>query len=227
MKAMHLLAAGWMGLIACSDPGAKAGVVLETEEQKKLYAIGLAVAGNTIGSFKGEFTAEEVAFIKEGFADALLQGEPKVALETYGPQLNAYLQQRVAARAEREKTRGQAFLEKAAAEPGAVKTGSGLVYQELRAGTGSQPQPTDRVKVHYHGMLIDGTVFDSSVEKGEPIVHPLNQFIPGWSEGVAMMRVGGKARLVIPPDLAYGDQQAGQIPPGSILIFEVELLGIE
>ena len=185
------------------------------------------MAGNTLGHFKGEFKPEEVVMIAEGFKAGLLEGEPLVDLDTYGPQLNDYLGERTQAMAAGVKEKGAAFLAKAAAEPGAVKTASGLVYIEQVAGTGAQPKPTDTVKVHYHGMLIDGTVFDSSVDRGEPIIHPLNRFVKGWSEGVGMMKVGGKAKLVIPSDLAYGDQGSGQISPGATLVFEVELLGIE
>jgi FKBP-type peptidyl-prolyl cis-trans isomerase len=139
------------------------------------------------------------------------------------------VQKRVAESAVVEKEKGQAYIEKAAAEAGAIKTESGMVYIELQAGSGAQPQPTDKVKVHYTGKLIDGAVFDSSVERGEPVTFPLNQVIPGWTEGVGMMKVGGKARLVIPSDLAYGDsaQPGSSIPAGATLDFEVELLSIE
>ncbi len=208
----------------------------ETEEEKQLYAIGLSVAGNTLGTFKGEFNEDEVALIAAGFADGMLETEAKVDMEEYGPKLNAYLQQRfqnvqqrVAASAVVEKEKGAAYLAEAAAESGAVKTESGMVYIEQQAGSGAQPQPSENVKVHYTGKLIDGTVFDSSVERGEPVTFPLNQVIPGWTEGVGMMKVGGKARLVIPSDLAYGDNAppGSSIPAGATLDFEVELLSIE
>ena len=104
---------------------------------------------------------------------------------------------------------------------------SGLQYQVLNVGTGNvHPEPTDKVRVHYHGTLLDGTVFDSSVERGEPISFGLNQVIKGWTEGLQLMVVGEKSRLFIPSDLAYGNRSAGKIAPGSTLIFEVELLGI-
>ncbi|MGB1109324.1 MAG: FKBP-type peptidyl-prolyl cis-trans isomerase [Gammaproteobacteria bacterium] len=126
------------------------------------------------------------------------------------------------------KALGQQFLEENAKVEGVVTTASGLQYQVLEAGTGTAyPGPTDRVKVHYHGTLIDGTVFDSSVERGKPITFGLNQVIPGWTEGLQLMVVGAKARLFIPSDLAYGDRGAGgDIGPGATLIFDVELLGI-
>ena len=108
-----------------------------------------------------------------------------------------------------------------------TETPSGLQYTVLTEGNGATPKATDTVKVHYHGTLLNGTVFDSSVQRGEAISFPLNQVIAGWTEGLQTMKVGGKTRFYIPSELAYGDQAVGNIPAGSTLIFEVELLGIE
>jgi FKBP-type peptidyl-prolyl cis-trans isomerase FkpA len=120
-----------------------------------------------------------------------------------------------------------AYLEKAAAEPGAIKTPSGLVYRELRPGTGESPRATDTVKVHYKGTLVDGTEFDSSYKRNEPTQFPLNRVIPCWTEGVQKMKVGGKSQLVCPSSLAYGDAGSPPVIPGrATLIFEIELLGI-
>ncbi len=120
-----------------------------------------------------------------------------------------------------------AVLAKAAAEPGAVKTASGLVYKELKAGNGGSPSASDTVKVNYRGTLPDGTEFDSSYKRNEPAQFPLNRVIPCWTEGVQMMKVGGKARLTCPAAIAYGDAGSPPvIPPGATLIFEIELLGI-
>jgi len=120
-----------------------------------------------------------------------------------------------------------AALAKAAAEPGAVKTASGLVYKELRPGSGASPGATDTVKVNYRGTLPDGTEFDSSYKRNEPASFPLNRVIPCWTEGVQMMKVGGKAQLTCPAAIAYGDAGSPPvIPGGATLIFEVELLGI-
>ncbi|MFK7993992.1 MAG: FKBP-type peptidyl-prolyl cis-trans isomerase [Granulosicoccus sp.] len=122
---------------------------------------------------------------------------------------------------------GKVFLDKNALSDDVQSTPSGLQYQVLEAGSGStHPMASDRVKVHYHGTLIDGTVFDSSVDRGEPITFGLNQVIPGWTEGLQLMVEGEKTRLFIPSNLAYGNRSAGKIQPGSTLIFDVELIGI-
>lgn len=124
-------------------------------------------------------------------------------------------------------SKGSEFLATNAQQEGVKTTDSGLQYLVLQAGSGSQhPSASDRVKVHYHGTLIDGTVFDSSVERGEPISFGLSQVIKGWTEGLQLMVVGEKTRLYIPSNLGYGNSSAGKIEPGSVLIFDVELLGI-
>jgi FKBP-type peptidyl-prolyl cis-trans isomerase FkpA len=120
------------------------------------------------------------------------------------------------------------YLVLAAREAGAVQTASGLVFRTLTPGTGAMPKATDMVRVHYHGTLPGGKIFDSSVDRGEPAEFGLNQVIPCWTEGVQRMHVGEKAQLVCPASIAYGDRGAGGvIPPGATLIFEVELLGIK
>lgn len=122
-----------------------------------------------------------------------------------------------------------AVIEQAAAEKGAVRTDSGLVYRVLNEGKGPQPKATDTVRVHYRGTFPDGREFDSSIKRGEPAEFPLNRVIPCWTEGVQRMKVGTKAKLTCPPQLAYGERGAGggAIPPNSTLQFEVELLGIK
>jgi FKBP-type peptidyl-prolyl cis-trans isomerase FkpA len=149
-----------------------------------------------------------------------------VDLDEWGPKIQAL----VAARGERivgrEKEASAAYLAKAAVAAGAVRTDSGIVYTESAAGTGVSPTPADRVKVHYRGTLIDGTEFDSSYARNEPAVFPLEGVIRCWTEGVQRMKVGGKARLVCPSDLAYGDRGNEAIPGGAALVFEIELLEI-
>lgn len=123
---------------------------------------------------------------------------------------------------------GADFAERAAKEPGAVKTGSGLVFRSLVDGKGPKPAASATVKVNYEGTFIDGKIFDSSKKNGGPISFPLRRVIKCWTEGVQLMRVGGKAQLVCPPSIAYGERGApGAIPPNSTLVFEVELLAIE
>ncbi len=196
---------------------------LDTEEKKTLYALGVAV-GQNLGPLN--LTEEELATVQQGVADAALKREPKVTMSEYGPKIQGFAQGRMTAAADAEKAESAKFLEQEAAKGGAVKKDSGLIITELTAGTGASPGPTDKVTVHYHGTLRDGTVFDSSVERGEPATFPLNQVIPCWTEGVQLMKVGGKSRLICPSDIAYGDQGRPGIPGGATLIFEVELISI-
>ena len=231
MKIAHLLGVGWTSLVllACNGQAVKTTTPakVETEEEKVLYALGLAIAQNSLEPFRGQFSDAEMAVVMQGFADALKGGEPIVSLQEFGPKINPMLQERMQRVQAQAAVEGEAFREKAAQEEGAVQTASGLVFKELTAGTGASPKATDRVKVHYHGSLIDGTVFDSSVERGEPVTFALDQVVEGWTEGLQMMKVGGKAVLTIPPELAYGPGGRAGIPANATLIFEVELLGIE
>ena len=195
-----------------------------TDDQKTLYALGLAVS-QSLGSFN--LNESELEMVKAGLTDGVLKRPQKVDLQTFGPKISQLQQSRAGAVAEGEKKSGAAFLAKAASEPGATKTESGAVLTTLKPGKGASPKASDTVKVHYHGTLIDGTVFDSSVQRGEPATFPLGQVIKCWTEGVQHMKVGGKSRLVCPANLAYGDRGAPpQIKPGATLVFEVELLDI-
>jgi len=196
-----------------------------TDEQKTLYALGVAMSQG-LGSFN--LSETELEMVKTGLTDGVLKRTPKVNMQETMPKVQQLQQTRMAAVSEEEKKAGADFLAKAAAEKGAVKTESGLVFSTIKAGTGASPKATDTVKVHYHGTLIDGTVFDSSVERKQPATFPLNQVIPCWTEGVQKMKVGEKSRLVCPSQIAYGDRGAPpKIKPGATLVFEVELLGIE
>jgi len=196
-----------------------------TDEQKTLYTLGLAVSQ---GLSNFNLSEAELEMVKTGISDGVLKRAPKVNPQEYMPKVQQLQQTRMAAGAEVEKKAGTDFLAKAAAEKGASKTTSGLVFSTIKAGSGASPKATDTVKVNYHGTLIDGTVFDSSVQRGQPATFPLNQVIPCWTEGVQKMKVGEKARLVCPSQIAYGDRGAPpKIKPGATLIFEVELLGIE
>jgi FKBP-type peptidyl-prolyl cis-trans isomerase len=210
---------------AKAAPVKSAGGLPATESAKTLYAIGLVMSQN-LGPLK--LTAAELASVQEGLTDGVLGRAPKVELATYGPKLQEFAKGRLGAAAAGEKKAGAAFVAKEAAQPGAVKQPTGFVYKEVKAGTGATPKATDKVKVHYRGALADGTVFDSSIERGEPVTFPLNGVIPCWTQGLQLMKTGGKARLVCPSELAYGD--AGSPPKikgGATLVFDVELLSIE
>jgi FKBP-type peptidyl-prolyl cis-trans isomerase FkpA/FKBP-type peptidyl-prolyl cis-trans isomerase FklB len=196
----------------------------KTDEQKTMYALGIALSQN-LSAFN--LTEAELELVKAGLTDGILHKPPKADLQTYGPKIQVLQNTRLAAAAAIEKKVGQAFLDKAATEQGATKTPSGLIITTLKPGGGPSPNATDKVKVHYQGTLTDGSVFDSSVQRGEPVTFPLNGVIRCWTEGVQMMKVGGKSRLVCPPDLAYGDRGAPpRIKPGATLVFEVELLEV-
>ncbi|CAM9463003.1 unnamed protein product [Pylaiella littoralis] len=201
-------------------------MALESEEDKCMYAFGAALATQT-DQFKKLLTVEERKIGLQGFSDHWLETGMQLDHSQYAEKVNNILQAR---NDELEKTmaeKGVGFLAEAATQEGAVQTASGMVVQTIQQGTGATPLPTDTVKVHYHGTLIDGSVFDSSVMRGSPISFPLNGVIKGWTEGVQLMKVGGKSKLTIPPALAYGEKGTGPIPANATLVFEVELLEIE
>jgi FKBP-type peptidyl-prolyl cis-trans isomerase FkpA/FKBP-type peptidyl-prolyl cis-trans isomerase FklB len=214
-----------LALIAPALPAQETGNTQEltTEDEKTLYAMGLIVS-RQIGQLG--LSEAELEIVGSGMVDGALGRTPKVDLQTYGPKLQEFAQGRMMAQAKVEKAESEAWVAAEAAKPGAVKTASGLVITEITAGTGASPQATDTVKVHYHGRLRDGTVFDSSVDRGEPAQFALNAVIPCWTEGVQQIKVGGKSRLVCPSAIAYGDQGRPGIPGGAALDFEVELLEI-
>ena len=166
----------------------------------------------------------DFALIKQGFINGMLGDESQFDGQSAGEYIRATLDY---IKYGDTKSQGEKFLEENKLREGVITTESGLQYEVLKMGKGKRPSATDRVKVHYHGTLIDGTVFDSSVERGEPIVFGLNQVIAGWTEGVQLMPVGSKFKFFIPQELGYGSRAAGSIPPYSTLIFEVELLDIE
>lgn len=196
----------------------------KSEEQKVLYAIGLALSRN-LGTFN--LSAAELEMVKAGLSDGVLNKTPKVELETYGPKIQELQNTRVAVVAEREKKAGKTYADKAAGAKGATRSASGLVYIPIKAGSGASPKATDTVKVHYQGTLTNGRSFDSSIKRGQPATFGLNQVIKCWTEGLQLMKVGGKAKLVCPSDIAYGDSgRPPVIPPGATLVFEVELLEI-
>ncbi len=210
-------------LLAACTPAAPPKASPKTDDEKTVYAVGLAIQ-KSLETFS--FTPAELELVISGIRDgAANKGEVKLEEKQ-----NAIQQLALARRAEAGKAlaaKGNEYLEKAAKEPGAEKTASGLVYIKVQEGNGKSPTAADQVKVNYKGKLVDGTVFDASEKHGGPATFPLGGVIPCWTEGVAKMKVGGKARLVCPAAIAYGDRGApGAIPPGATLDFEVELLDI-
>ena len=201
---------------------------LDTDENKGWYAFGYSVAA---GWRSLEFSDAQLKIITEAMRDSALGTKPKVDMDKFVPLARKQLAEREArgrqAQSAKQKEAGKALLAREAAIAGAKKTASGLVIRTLKEGTGKSPKATSKVTVHYHGTLADGKVFDSSVNRGQPATFPLNGVIKCWTEGVQMMKEGGKSRLVCPAEIAYGDRGAGKdILPGATLIFDVELIKI-
>ena len=201
---------------------APAAVAPMTDEEKTVYALGLLVQ-RSLRQF--DLTASELEIVKRALTDAAA-GTPAVAVAEWGSRVDPLARARAARVAAREKAAAAEYVARAAAQTGAAQSASGLVYREVAAGTGESPKAGDRVKVHYRGTLTDGTEFDSSYARNEPAEFPLQGVIPCWTEGLQKMKVGGKARLVCPPDLAYGDNGNQTIPGGAALAFDVELIEI-
>ncbi len=229
MKKLTVFAAILCGVSfsACSaDKAPPKAPEIVTDDQKTFYSLGI-ILSKQIDSFS--LTPAELELVQKGFADGVNHAKPVVDPESYGAKLQEIAQKRFEAAAEKAAKDGAAYVENAAKEAGATKTASGMVIKQTKEGSGAQPAATDQVKVNYEGRFIDGTVFDSSAKHGgQPATFPLNRVIPCWTEGVQTMKVGGKARLVCPSELAYGPNgQPPNIPPRSTLVFDVELLDIQ
>ena len=221
-KTIAILAVALMPAVFTGCSTGSAGKAPVTDEEKTIYAVGLSMS-QTIAPL--QLTAAEVELVKQALSDAAA-GKPAVVLDEWGPKIGELAQRRQGKAAEAEKTRSKAYQDKAAAEPGAVKTATGLIYKELVAGTGASPAATDSVQVNYKGTLVDGKEFDSSYKGGKPVEFPLSGVIPCWTEGVQRIKTGGKSQLVCPSEIAYGDGGRPGIPGGATLVFEVELLKI-
>jgi FKBP-type peptidyl-prolyl cis-trans isomerase len=218
-----ILLAGAASLVACtqaSQPTPK------TDDEKALYSLGVLMSQN-IKTF--DFTDQELAMVKAGLADGIHGKEIMKTDEMEGflPKLQELQTKRLADALKKEKEDGAAYLAKASKESGAEASPSGMVYKTVKEGTGATPKASDTVKVDYEGRFIDGKVFDSSIERKEPVEFPLDGVIQCWTEGVQKMKVGGKAQFVCPPELAYGDEgHPPQMKGGATLVFDVELLDI-
>ena len=219
-------------ITGCAQP-VDVEVTLDTDEQKAAYGIGYGFAANLKQQTEGLSLSTE-ALVK-GVSDAMADAEMSISEEDIQTAIAALQQKQmevqqaaVAEKSAAARAEGEAFLAENGKKDGVITTESGLQYEIIERGDSDvRPTADNTVKVHYHGTIINGTVFDSSVERGEPIEFPLNGVIAGWTEGVQLMAVGDKFRFFIPADLAYGDNQASPlIPPGSALIFEVELLEV-
>jgi FKBP-type peptidyl-prolyl cis-trans isomerase FkpA len=197
----------------------------KTEEQKTFYAIGLSVS-KSLSVFS--LTPAELELVVQGLTDGQSGKKTEFDSTAYTGKIQELAKARRKALGDKQAAAGQEFLEKAAKEKGATKTPSGIVYISLAEGKGDSPKATDSVKVNYRGALIDGKEFDSSYKRGKPLEFKLDNVIKCWTEGVQKMKPGGKARLICPPNLAYGDNGAGEmILPGATLDFEVELLEVK
>ncbi|MCF8059825.1 MAG: FKBP-type peptidyl-prolyl cis-trans isomerase [Bacteriovoracaceae bacterium] len=218
-KIALILIAG--ALFSCNK---QAKVSLSSDELKTFYTV-----GHTMGQRMKNLNLsdDEIAAVNMGLTDAAKGTKEQVNPDEYRVKIQALFKERMTKAAQTEKDSGKSFLEKFSKEKDVVTTESGLAYKILSEGKGAKPAATETVKVHYHGTLTDGTVFDSSKERGQPVTFPLNRVIKGWTEGVQQVKEGGKIKLVIPSELAYGDSGAPpKIPGGATLVFEVELLEI-
>lgn len=209
-------------LVGCGDSEIS-DVKLATQEDSVSYAMGIIISNN-ISQNKDFADILDPTIFAAAMNDAKKGDSSEVfTLEQANEIMGKFSNSLV----EKDKAKGEAFLAENKTKEGVQTTASGLQYKVITEGTGVTPAPTDVVKVHYHGTLTDGTVFDSSVDRGEPAQFPVNQVIAGWTEALQLMSVGSKWKLFIPQDLAYGPRGAGQaIPPYAALVFEVELLEI-
>jgi len=215
-------------LATAADPmpeqAGAADVELTTEDQKTLYALGMALTARLP---KLEYTEAEMAAVRAGILDGLAGHRPRVDMGTVAARIEPFLMERMAAAKEKTVAKGAAFREAEAKKPGAETLDSGLVYFQQEAGAGASPDANDTVKIHYVGTFPDGEVFDSSRENDEPATFSLDGVVACFAQGLQKMKVGGKARFVCPPELAYGDSGSPPaIMPGATLVFEVELLEV-
>ncbi len=195
------------------------------DDEKTIYFIGVILSKQPPFS---TLSPEEVTLVAQGLKDSLNGQDPGLDPAEYGAKVQSLTESRMTMLLDREKNEGIKYADTMAKKKGADRTASGLIIINETEGSGAFPAATDTVKVHYHGTLRDGTVFDSSLDRGEPVEFALNRVIPCWTEGVAKMKAGGKSELVCPPEIAYGDRGAPpMIPGGATLTFVVELIEVK
>lgn len=199
-------------------------IALESEDDKTFYAMGFMLGGNLQ---RLTLSDKELSALYKGVVASAKNEKSEVDMAKYQNRIQEVFKARMDKVAAKEKESGKSFIQKFVKDEGAQSTASGLSYKVLKEGTGATPGAEDVVEVHYHGTLADGTVFDSSVERGKTISFPLNRVIKGWTEGLQLMKEGGKNKFVIPSELAYGEAGAPpKIPGGATLVFEVELFKV-
>lgn len=212
-------------LTAAPARAAEPAAGLKTEDQKTLYAVGVWLGGR-VGPLG--LKESELKYVSMGLKDSVLGRKPQIDLNSYMPKINELAQKRMTVKAVEQKKKDKPFLDKAAKEPGAATLPSGLIFTEVKAGTGDAPKASDTIRAAYEGRMTNGTVFDSSEKHGGPVEFALDRVIPCWTEAFQKIKLGGKAKLVCPGEIAYGDggNPAGNIPGGATLIFDVELVEI-
>ncbi len=212
-------------LFSCNGQKGKADMTLKNAADSASYAIGVSIGTNMKKDGLETLNLE----ILKGAMESVLKGDSlKLGAKESQAAIQGYLAQKQKEKADNNIETGKKFLEENKKKTGVIELPDGMQYMVMKTGTGPKPTETDTVVTHYHGTLIDGTVFDSSVDRGEPAEFPVGAVIKGWTEALQMMNVGSKWKLFVPPGLAYGDRAAGpQIGPNSTLIFEVELLSIK
>jgi FKBP-type peptidyl-prolyl cis-trans isomerase FkpA len=220
------LACGSANSVPGESGSAAASATPGSDDEKTIYALGASFGRRVAKPLR--LSEAELAALQKGIEDTARGGKPAFDIRPYQERFQALAQKRAEAGAAEERQRAAAFCAEAAKEPGAVKTASGLVYRPITPGHGASPGPDSLVRVQYRGTLADGTEFDSSYARGQPAEFRVKGVIPCWQEGLQRMKVGEKARLVCPPDLAYGNRGSPpDIPPGAALVFQVELISIK
>lgn len=231
MKLRWLAGLGIVTVFLAGQIRAQENPALKDQKDKVSYSIGMEIGKN----MKKQSLDVNPEFLTRGIKDAFSDGKPLMtdqemseALMAFQKEMMAKQQELAKKLGEKNQKEGEAFLAENKKKEGMITLPSGLQYKVIKAGSGKKPKATDTVSVHYQGTLINGTEFDSSYRRGQPVSFPVNGVIPGWTEALQLMEVGAKWQVVVPSNLAYGDRGAGpQIGPNATLIFEVELISIQ